>query len=63
MLIYLDWNVFDKIEKKERLSADEKDIYLDLYSILKAEGNFVPYSNAHLKDLLRGYKKMDGHHE
>jgi len=57
MLFYLDWNVFDKIEKMERLDQDEKNIYLELSSILGSEGNYVPYSNAHLKDLVRGYKK------
>lgn len=57
MLIYLDWNVFDRIEKIDRLNDEEKQIYLRLESILGDESIHVPYSNAHLRDLLRGYKK------
>ena len=65
MLIYLDWNVFDRIEKIERLKEDEKIIYTKLETIISHEEVHVPYSNAHLRDLLRGYKKnpnfINGH--
>lgn len=67
MLIYLDWNVFDRIEKKEKLGEEDKLIYSQLELFLSDETIYVPYSNAHLNDLLRGYKKnpdyISGHLE
>lgn len=57
MVIYLDWNIFDRVEKLERLNEEDKKIYSRLYSILEEEHNYTPYSNAHLRDLFRGYKK------
>ena len=67
MLIYLDWNVFDRIEKIDRLNEEEKLIYSQLELIINDEAIYVPYSNAHLRDLLRGYKKnpkyISGHLE
>jgi hypothetical protein len=65
MNIYLDWNVYNQIEKRVSLPADEKQVYIDLYDAIKAGKFQIPYSNAHLNDLIRGYKKnpayIDGH--
>ncbi len=65
MKIYLDWNVFDRIEKKEKLEEGDRIIYSELLTTLNKSSNQTPYSNAHLRDLLRGYKKnpkyIDGH--
>lgn len=66
MLVYLDWNVFDRLEKKDRLKTEqERILYTTLMKILKREDVNTPYSNAHLRDLLRGFKKnpkfIDGH--
>ena len=65
MYVYLDWNVFNQIEKRESLPEGERQIYTDLYSSIIAKELVCPYSNAHLNDLIRGYKKnplyIDGH--
>lgn len=65
MNIYLDWNVYNQIEKRLALPDDEKQLYSDLYESIKAGKYHVPYSNAHLNDLIRGYKKdpsfIEGH--
>lgn len=60
--VYLDWNVFSRLEHND-------DIYKRLTAILKDDSKYiVPYSPAHLKDLYRSYKKVgmsgiDGHLE
>jgi hypothetical protein len=65
MNIYLDWNVYNQIEKRLALPDEEKQLYTDLYESIKARKYRVPYSNAHLNDLMRGYKKnpsfIEGH--
>ena len=65
MLIYLDWNILNKIEKKYELPIEEFKVYDFLENFVKLEGVFTPYSNAHLQDLIRGFKKnpiyIDGH--
>lgn len=57
MVIYLDWNVLNKIEKRNELTDDESTIYKKLLVFLLTSNVIVPYSNAHLNDLLRGAKK------
>lgn len=57
MLIYLDWNILDRIEKIGRLDEEENQLYSKLELVLSDETIYVPYSNAHLRDLLKGYKK------
>ncbi len=65
MLIYLDWNIINKIEKKNDLSKEEFKVYDSIEKFVELEGVFAPYSNAHIHDLLRGFKKnsdyIDGH--
>lgn len=55
--VYLDWNVFDKIEKKDALVEDERILYTELENLITANVITVPYSNAHINDLIRGYSK------
>lgn len=57
MLIYLDWNILNKIEKKSDLQIEEFKVYDFIENFVKLDGVFTPYSNAHLHDLIRGYKK------
>lgn len=52
---YLDWNVFDRIEKKDTLDKDEYNIYSKFDEFIRNNKIICPYSNAHINDLLRGY--------
>lgn len=65
--VYLDWNVFDRIEKTERLNAEEQEIYGSILELIIDNKIVCPYSNAHINDLIRGYKKnpafLPGHLE
>lgn len=58
-MVYLDWNVFNLIEKKSVSGKVDGDI--DVFSRIEElilEGVIItPYSNAHINDLLRGYEK------
>jgi hypothetical protein len=55
--IYLDWNIFNKLEHLEELTQEEHPHY-DLLHLLIMKSRFVaPYSNAHISDLSRGYHK------
>ena len=57
MNIYLDLNIFDRLEKIDKLEFPEREIYQKLYdTIIQGKLN-VPFSNAHLNDLFRGYQK------
>src|SRR5690606_37901255 len=56
-LVYLDWNVFNKIEKKENLDPQEKFTYSLIEDLILQDKILTPYSNAHINDLLRGYQK------
>ena len=57
MIIYLDWNVINRIEKRLELEEPESNNYKKLLVFLLTSTAIVPYSNAHLNDLLRGAKK------
>lgn len=57
MYLYLDWNVFNNLEKRNSLVENESRVYHDLYDIVTNKTVICPYSNAHLNDLIRGYKK------
>ncbi|NML57013.1 hypothetical protein [Chryseobacterium cheonjiense] len=65
MIIYLDLNIFDRLEKIDLLEEEEKTEYTNLLTFISNDNVEVPYSNAHLNDLLRGWKKnpiyIDGH--
>lgn len=64
-IFYFDLNVFNKIEKIDTLEGAEKKFYGSLENLVKEGKILVPYSNAHMRDLTRGYHKskeyMDGH--
>lgn len=57
MNVYLDLNIFDRIEKKDNLSKPENEIYTILENLILNKQITVPYSNAHLNDLFRGFQK------
>jgi hypothetical protein len=59
--IYLDWNVYNKIEKTEDLPVEEKEAFLKIASLCETQQIICPYSNAHINDLLRGYRKNPGY--
>jgi hypothetical protein len=65
MTTYIDLNIFDRLEKLDKLEEPEKSFYQTLYSLLKDKSILTAYSNAHLNDLFRGYQKnpnfIDGH--
>lgn len=57
MNVYFDLNIFDRIEKKAKLSESENEIYTELENLVLNGQITVPYSNAHLNDLFRGFQK------
>jgi len=65
MTIYLDLNIFDRLEKLNKLEYPEKENYQYLFDLIVSKKVIIPYSNAHLNDLFRGYQKnpnyIDGH--
>jgi hypothetical protein len=65
MIVYLDLNIFDRLEKLDKLEEPEKLFYQILFSLLKDKHILTAYSNAHLNDLFRGYQKnqsyINGH--
>lgn len=65
MYVYLDLNIFDRLEKISVLKENEKPFYQDLINLIESGEIITPYSNAHLNDLFRGYQKnpnyIDGH--
>ncbi|MCL7987385.1 hypothetical protein M8998_05465 [Sphingobacterium sp. lm-10] len=67
MKAYIDLNIFDRLEKIDRLDEVEKPHYKELSSMLLDKTLTTAYSNAHLNDLFRGYQKnpsfIDGHLE
>jgi hypothetical protein len=56
-IVYMDWNVFNKLEHCDSLPEDEQVVYLALRKQIDEQKIIVPYSNAHINDLLRGYQK------
>lgn len=63
--VYLDTNIFDRIEKKNLLPEQENQTYAEWEKLVLDGLITVPYSNAHLNDLFRGFQKnpnyTDGH--
>jgi hypothetical protein len=55
--VYLDWNVFDRIEKKDCLDKPLHTLYNELEEMISEKKIVCPYSNAHINDLLRGHSK------
>ena len=56
-LVYCDWNVFNKLEHTAELEPNEQVIYEKIRQLLNDGKIVVPYSNAHISDLARGYRK------
>ena len=63
IFVYLDWNIFNKIEKLESLIDDEQKTYGFIKDQLLHEKIVTPYSNAHINDLARGYAKNSDYTE
>lgn len=65
MKVYIDLNIFDRLEKLDRLDPTEKSSYQYLSDLLTSKRIITAYSNAHLNDLFRGFQKnptyIDGH--
>lgn len=57
--VYLDWNVFNLIEKQSKLEKAEgqHDAFSRIEELILEGLITTPYSNAHINDLLRGYQK------
>jgi hypothetical protein len=53
--VYFDWNVFDRIEKKDTLEKSQREVYSKIEQLILDKKIISPYSNAHINDLLRGY--------
>jgi len=53
--IYLDLNVFDRLEKLERLAPEEAETYQYILDCLNSEQFETMYSNAHINDLIRAH--------
>ncbi|KQM68209.1 hypothetical protein ASE74_24135 [Pedobacter sp. Leaf216] len=56
-VIYMDWNIFNKLEHLEDLETEIQSQYLLLYRMITKGYFMTPYSNAHISDLSRGYHK------
>ncbi|RZM28429.1 MAG: hypothetical protein EOO88_09010 [Pedobacter sp.] len=65
--VYLDWNIYNKIEKVDSLPESERLVYNRIREQILGDYIVTPYSNAHINDLARGYKKdnrfVQGHIE
>jgi hypothetical protein len=53
--VYLDWNVFDRIEKAGNLPPSDRETFEQIESLITNNSIITPYSNAHINDLIRGY--------
>ena len=49
--VYIDWNVLNRIEKKS------ESIFEEIEKLILDGRIIIPYSNAHINDLVRGYEK------
>jgi hypothetical protein len=49
MTAYLDLNIFDRLEKLEKLETPDKLNYQILFNLLTVNKLITAYSNAHLK--------------
>lgn len=65
MTAYIDLNIFDRLEKLDKLDQPNKEFYQTLFNLLADKKITTAYSNAHLNDLFRGYQKnpayIEGH--
>ncbi|RZJ89295.1 MAG: hypothetical protein EOO20_11380 [Chryseobacterium sp.] len=56
-IVYLDWNVFNKIKQLDNISDCDRVAYLFIERLILSSEVMSPYSNAHINDLSRGYLK------
>lgn len=65
MTVYIDLNIFDRLEKFEKIAEVDKPNYQTLLTLLTDKKTTTAYSNAHLNDLFRGFQKnpdyIEGH--
>ncbi|HUC83165.1 MAG TPA: hypothetical protein VMR70_19805 [Flavisolibacter sp.] len=65
MNVYIDLNIFDRLEKLDKIPEVEKLAYQTLSALLTDKKITTAYSNAHLNDLFRGFQKkpdfIEGH--
>lgn len=65
--VYLDWDVFNAIEKRTSSNAIDADVYEAIEKYILSGNIVVPYSNAHVNHLVEGSKKnptyLEGHLE
>lgn len=58
--IYLDWNVFSLLFNREKIqNTEDKETFDNLYNVIQGlkKELIIPFSNAHLQDLYKSYKK------
>ncbi|RPE08678.1 hypothetical protein EGT74_16710 [Chitinophaga lutea] len=60
-IVYLDWNVFNKMEKVGEQSSPLKEQLSELEVLIQDKRIAAVYSNAHISDLVRGYLKNPGY--
>lgn len=64
---YFDWNVLDEIEKISKITIEKQEVYRAIERYILDGKTIVPYSNAHIRDLKRGFEKnssfISGHLE
>ena len=54
---YLDWNVLNKIEHEKKTKNEGATLLNHFESLTKKKSIIIPYSNAHINDLIRGATK------
>ncbi|PXV66821.1 hypothetical protein CLV62_10481 [Dysgonomonas alginatilytica] len=63
--VYLDWNIFNKIEHIDSLEEEEQIVFSKIEDFILKGEIICPYSNAHINDLIRGYRNnpnfINGH--
>jgi hypothetical protein len=58
--LYLDWNIFTTLRQTKSLANDnERNVFEMLQNVISSNRAkiILPYSNGHLNDLLKSYKK------
>lgn len=61
--LYLDWNIITSLRQIETLTSEDRNIFEPLQNVINSARDkiHIPYSNAHLNDLLKSYKKGERH--
>lgn len=58
MTVYIDLNIFDRLEKFDKIPEIDKPNYQLLLTLLTDKKITTAYSTAHLNDLLSGFQKI-----